>query len=84
MLGSTLAQQLRMIRYRRRFWFLLHRSKGLLLAPIGVVGQMVRLLRRLRRPGPSPDPYAGVRVPKPPLLPQRSTSIALDEFYCAG
>src|SRR5260370_40385925 len=35
--------------------------------------------RRLRRPGSSSDPYARVRVPKRPLLPRRSTSIALDE-----
>jgi hypothetical protein len=30
-----------MIRYRRRFWFLLHRSKGAFLALVGVVAPLV-------------------------------------------
>jgi hypothetical protein len=79
MLGNSPAQQLRMIRSRRRFWFLLHRGTSFFRARFDFVAQIARLVSRLRRPGSSSDPYAYVAVPKKPLFPRHSASIALSE-----
>lgn len=61
---------------RRGFWFLFNTGAGIVQAPIDLAAQV---LRRLRRPGSAPDPYARVRVPRTPLVPRRPAAIALNE-----
>jgi hypothetical protein len=70
---------LRMIRWRRRFWFLLHRSNDVFATVSASVQSLVRLIKRILPGRSSSEPDALVQEPKGPLFPKRSASIALTE-----
>jgi hypothetical protein len=58
---------------------MLRKTSGLILNQLRIVVPIFQYLSRLLRREPPYAPWAGVRVPKTPVVPKRSGAVALDE-----